>query len=152
MARTEKQLANLRVPTSKEAREIGAKGGKKSVENRKKKKLLDEIIKRILDLQPDDKDRDKLEQMGLQDKEVNNATFFAYSLFKNGCSGNNKAMELVAEVLNGNDKKELELEKAQQEIERLKLEQEKLKRDLGNGSDSFEDLTPLADLIRRKEK
>lgn len=151
MARTEKQLANLIVPTSKRAREIGSKGGKQSAENKKKKKLLDEIIKRILDLQPEQEDKDRLEQMGLHEEEVNNATFFAYSLFKNGCGGNNKAMDIVAEVLNGNDKKELELEKARQEIERLKLEQEKLKRDLGNGSDSFEDLTPLAELIRRKD-
>ena len=53
-------------------------------------------------------------------------------------------------IMAHNEKRKLELKKAKEEIARLKLEQEKLKRELGNGSEDFEDLTPLAELLRKE--
>lgn len=144
------------IPTNKrskeEARELGAKGGKKSGEVRKQKAELKKLFMQYAQMRPTDKEKKKLGEMGYDENEVTNLTHFVVNLFKNGEKGNPKALELSYDILIENNKKELELEKAKQEIERLKLEQEKLKRDLGNGSDSFEDLTPLAELIRRKEK
>ena len=138
--------------SKKEVRENASKGGKKSGEVRKQKAELKKLFMQYAQMRPTDKEKKKLGEMGYDENEVTNLTHFVVSLFKNGEKGNPKALELSYDILIENNKKELELEKAKQEIERLKLEQEKLKRDLGNGSDSFEDLTPLADLIRRKEK
>ena len=138
--------------SKKEVRENASKGGKKSGEVRKQKAELKKLFMQYAQMRPTDKDKKKLGEMGYDENEVTNLTHFVVSLFKNGEKGNPKALELSYDILIENNKKELELEKAKQEIERIKLEQEKLKRDLGNGSDSFEDLTPLADLIRKKEK
>ena len=144
------------IPTSKrtkeEARELGAKGGKASGKVRKEKAELKKLFMQYAQMRPTEKEKKKLVEMGYEENELTNLTSFVVNLFKNGERGNPKALELSYDILIDNNKKELELEKAKQEIERLKLEQEKLKRDLGNGSKDIEDLTPLADLIRRKEK
>lgn len=138
--------------TEKEQRELVVKGGKASGKARKEKAELKKLFMQYAQMRPTDKEKKKLLEMGYNESELTNLTSYVVSLFQNGRKGNPKALELSYDILIENNKKELELEKAKQEIERLKLEQEKLKRDLGNGSESFEDLTPLADLIRRKEK
>jgi hypothetical protein len=148
----EQNLIPTNKRSKKEARELGAKGGKRSGEVRKQKAELKKLFMQYAQMRPTDKDKKKLIEMGYEENELTNLTSYVVDLFKNGRKGNPKALELSYDILIENNKKELELEKAKQEIERLKLEQEKLKRDLGNGSESFEDLTPLADLIRRKEK
>lgn len=138
--------------SKKEVRENASKGGKKSGEVRKQKAELKKLFMQYAQMRPTEKDKKKLIEMGYDDSELTNLTSYVVDLFKNGRKGNPKALELSYDILIENNKKELELEKAKQEIERLKLEQEKLKRDLGNGSESFEDLTPLAELIRKKDK
>lgn len=144
------------IPTNKrskeEARELGSRGGKKSGQVRKQKAELKKLFMQYAQMQPIEEEKRQLIELGYEESELTNLTSYVVSLFKNGAKGNPKALELGYDILIENNKRELELEKARQEIERLKLEQEKLKRDLGNGSESFEDLTPLADLIRRKEK
>lgn len=136
--------------TPKELKEMTSKGGKRSGEIRREKKTLAETLNKFLQMQPTGKSKTQLEQLGLQADEITNQALFAISVFKNGCSGNNKAMEMIAEIIDGNKKKDLEIEKQKQEIERLKLEQEKLRQELGQGKDSYEDLTPLAELLKKE--
>ena len=140
------------IPTNKrskeEARELGAKGGKRSGEVRKQKAELKKLFMQYVQMRPTEKESKQLIAMGFDDESLTNMTAYVVSLFKNGAKGNPKAMEIGVDLMMENNKKELESERLRQEIERLKLEQEKLKRDLGNGSDSFEDLTVLADLLR----
>lgn len=133
-----------------QAKKNGAKGGKASGEAKRQKKTLAETLNKFLQMQPTGKSKAQLEQLGLQDNEITNQALFAISVFKNGCSGNNKAMEMIAEIIDGNKKKDLEIERQKQEIERLKLEQEKLRRELGQGADTYEDLTPLAELLKKE--
>lgn len=144
------------IPTNKrskeEARKLGAKGGKKSGEVRKEKAELKKLFMQFANMRPTEKESKQLVAMGFDDKDLTNMTAYVVSLFKNGAKGNSKALEIGVDLLLNNNKKELENQRLKEEIARLKLEQEKLKRDLGNGSESFEDLTPLADLIRKKEK
>ena len=103
-------------------------------------------------MRPTEKESEQLVAMGFDSKDLTNMTAYVVSLFKNGARGNPKAMEIGVDLLLNNNKKELENQRLKEEIARLKLEQEKLKRDLNMGENNFEDLTPLADLIRKKEK
>lgn len=142
-------LRNLEL-SHEQAVENGRKGGKASVEAKRKKKSLTEVMQKFLELKPVGKSKTQLEQLGLQDDEINNMALFMVSVFKNGCSGNNKAMEMIAEIIDGNKKRELENERLKAEIKRLELEQEKLKKELGQNTDNFEDLTTLAELLKKK--
>ena len=151
---TEKQKANLKpikTLSKEEAKIRGSKGGKNSVKSRQEKKELKTLLQEILKMQPTDKKKEELEEKGFSGN-ITNKTLFAVSLFDNGLLGHNKAIDILLEAIDGNEKKDLEIERLRAEKEKAELECEKLKRDLGNGSDSFEDLTPLADLISKKEK
>lgn len=134
--------------TEKEQRELVVKGGKASGKARKEKAELKKLFMQYAQMRPTEKDKKKLIEMGYEESELTNLTSYVVDLFKNGRKGNPKALELSYDILIENNKKELELEKAREEIARLKLEQEKLKRELGNGSEDFEDLTPLVDLLK----
>ena len=144
------------IPTNKrskeEVRKNSSKGGKKSGEVRKQKAELKKLFMQFANMRPTEKESKQLVAMGFDSKDLTNMTAYVVSLFKNGAKGNSKALEIGVDLLMDNNKKELENERLKEEIARLKLEQEKIKRDLNMGENSFEDLTPLADLIRRKEK
>lgn len=138
--------------TPKELKEMTSKGGKKSGEVRKEKAELKKLFMQFANMRPTEKESKQLVAMGFDDENLTNMTAYVVSLFKNGAKGNSKALEIGVDLLMDNNKKELENERLKEEIARLKLEQEKIKRDLNMGENSFEDLTPLADLIRRKDK
>lgn len=144
---------NLKPVTSeKEAREKGRLGGKASGKVRKEKAELKKLFLQFANMRPTEKERTQLKAMGFEDKDLTNMTSYVVSLFKNGAKGNSKAMEIGVDFMMNYNKRELENERLKAEIEKLKLEQEKLKRDLNMGGDSFEDLTPLADLLKRSDK
>lgn len=144
------------IPTNKrskeEARKLGAKGGKRSGEVRKEKAELRKLFMQFVNMRPTEKESKQLVAMGFDDENLTNMTAYVVSLFKNGAKGNSKALEIGVDLLMDNNKKELENQRLKEEIARLKLEQEKIKRDLNMGENGFEDLEPLADLIRKKEK
>lgn len=64
-------IDNLRVLTSEEAREIGSKGGKASVEARRQKKSLREKAKILMSLSIQDQEELlKAQKLGLNEEEV----------------------------------------------------------------------------------
>lgn len=130
----------------------GSKGGKASVKAKKEKAELKKLFIQYANMKPIKKEADQLIAMGFDDKELTNMTSFVVGMFKKGANGNSKAMELSVELMMDNDRKELENQKLREEIQRLKLEQEKIKRELNMSNDSFEDLTPLAELLSKKDK
>lgn len=138
--------------TPKELKEMTSKGGKKSGEVRKQKAELKKLFMQFANMRPTEKESKQLVAMGFDSKDLTNMTAYVVSLFKNGAKGNSKALEIGVDLLMDNNKKELENQRLKEEIARLKLEQEKLKRDLGNGSDGFESFETLADLLRKKEE
>lgn len=155
------------IPTNRrskeEARELGQKGGKRSGEIRREKKTQKEQLELLLSLPLQDvKDKNgrsfKQQAMvltGLSEEELDNQMALNIAMFKlvlSGGKGAVQAYSLIFDKIAGqyDKKKDLEIEKQKQEIERLKLEQEKLRQELGQGKDSYEDLTPLAELLKKE--
>ena len=140
--------------TKKEARELSIKGGKRSGEARRQRKTQREQLQLLLSLPlKNPKAVEQIKNLGIEDNEINNQMAMNVAMFNlilKGGKGAVQAYNSINDLIGENAKKELELEKAKEEIARLKLEQEKLKRELGNGSEDFEDLTPLAALLRKE--
>ena len=78
---------NLKIPTSKEARENGRKGGIASGEARRKKKLLKECIDCLLE--------EDVEENG---KTMSGAEALAVKLFEEARNGNVKAFEVLRDT------------------------------------------------------
>lgn len=135
-----------------ELKKMTSKGGKRSGEVRREKAEIKKLFMQYAQMQPSPKETAQLMQMGFKENELTNMTSYVVSLFKNGAKGNSKALELSFELLSENNKKELENQKLKAEIERIKLEQEKLKQELGHSKDSYEDLTPLGELLKKGDK
>ena len=133
-----------------ELKAMTSKGGKRSGEVRKQKEKQKKLFIQFANMRPTEKESKQLVAMGFDNKDLTNMTAYVVSLFKNGAKGNSKALEIGVDLLMDNNKKELENERLKEEIARLKLEQEKLKRDLNMGENSFEDLKPLKDLLKEE--
>lgn len=131
----------------KVARENGRKGGIKSGETKRQKKQLKDILTQLMEMPTSKNNKDKLKQLGIKDEEMSNLTMFAVSLFLNGCKGKTKAIDTLIDYIGDSKKKDLENEKLKEEIAILRLEQKKLKQDLGEDN-QFEDLQTLADLLK----
>lgn len=82
---------NLRVPTSNEARENGKKGGMKSVESRRRKKLLRECLEELLDTEQEVKIN------GVTLKKTN-AELLSVTLMKKALKGDVKAFEVLRDT------------------------------------------------------
>lgn len=148
------------IPTTKrtkeEARELGIKGGKRSGEVRRQRKTQREQLELLMSLPLKNvKAKEQIKNLGIEDTEINNQMAMNVAMFNlilKGGKGAVQAYNSINDLIGDNEKRKLELEKAKEEIARLKLEQEKLKRELGNGSEDFEDLTPLVELLRKEDK
>ena len=113
---------NNLIPFSKksvrEARESGAKGGKKSAETRRKKKLLKDRMKALLELPVNDfDDYNEASAMGVNLDDIDNETVLVIKLFQEAKKGNVNAFKEIRNLI-GQDlateemalkKKELEL-------------------------------------------
>lgn len=112
---------NLKPFTSNQSREEavrnGRKGGKKSAEARRKKKMLKECMEVLLDL--DIKDRDLLkefEAMGIKDKS--NKMLIAFGLFNAAIGGNVKAFHEIRKLI-GEDGKDTDLSRLDELLDSL---------------------------------
>lgn len=142
--------------TKKEVREMTTKGGKRSGEVRRQRKTQREQLELLMSLPlKNPKAVEQIKNLGIEDTEINNQMAMNVAMFNlilKGGKGAVQAYNSINDLIGDNEKRKLELEKAREEIARLKLEQEKLKRELGNGSEDFEDLTPLVELLRKEDK
>lgn len=152
----EQNLIPTNKRSKKEVRENASKGGKKSGEVRRQRKTQREQLQLLLSLPlKNPKAKEQIKNLGIEDTEINNQMAINVAMFNlilKGGKGAVQAYNSINDLIGDNEKRKLELEKAREEIARLKLEQEKLKRELGNGSEDFEDLTPLAELLRKEDK
>lgn len=142
--------------TKKEVREMTTKGGKRSGEVRRQRKTQREQLELLMSLPlKNPKAVEQIKNLGIEDTEINNQMAMNVAMFNlilKGGKGAVQAYNSINDLIGDNEKRKLELKKAKEEIARLKLEQEKLKRELGNGSEDFEDLTPLVELLRKEDK
>lgn len=130
------KLDNLRTLelSHDEAVNNGKKGGVASAKSRRRKKALRETAKMFLNLPVNDKQREVLEQMGVEENDAVMQTMIIAKLVSDGAKGNIKANELLFKILgemNEYDKKRYEIEQKRLEIEKLKLEIEKEKFQMG---------------------
>lgn len=132
-----------------QAVEYGSRGGKKSAENKKKRKELKEVLSSLLEMKASAVNKEALTEAGFDEAEMDNMTFFAYSLFKNGCMGNTKAIEYLLNTFAISKEQQLKEMRLIEEIEKTKLEQKKIQLSLGEGDNerTNEHLISLAQLI-----
>lgn len=94
---------NLKVPSSKEARENGKKGGKASAEARRKKKTERERYQLLLDLAMAVGDAVDIEEIGsmveLSGKNLKAGDLIAIKIIQKAATGNLEAARLIYNVM-----------------------------------------------------
>ena len=103
----EKNLKPIKSLSKDEAKRRGAKGGKKSAEVRKNKKLLKECMINLLDMQVSDtKKFNSLVNMGLDVEDIDNRALLTVALFKKALMGDVAAFKEIRNLIgedNSND-------------------------------------------------
>lgn len=101
----EKNLKPINERTKSEQREIQSKGGKKSGEVRRRKKLLKDCMLDLLDLPVSEKKQcKKLEKMGIDPEDIDNRSLLTVALFTKACSGDVKAFKEIRDLIGENTK------------------------------------------------
>lgn len=91
---------NLKRLTPKQARELGAKGGKASAESKRKKKLLKECMLELLDLPPSKvKDWNALSKMGIDPENIDNRALLTAALFNKAVYGDVSAFKEIRNLI-----------------------------------------------------
>jgi hypothetical protein len=135
----ENSLKNLKKFDSNQSREEakinGSKGGKASQKARRERKTQREQLELLMSLPfKIPKAKQQIIQMGIEEDDINNQMAMnvaMLNLILKGGKGAVQAYNSFNEMLGESKKKELELEKARQEIEKLKLEQKKILMSFG---------------------
>lgn len=114
------------IPFSKrsvsEARENGAKGGKKSGETRRRKKSMREKMKMLLELPCADNDKAKLEAMGVSPEYMDNEMVLIMAQWLKAANGDKDAYDRVMSLMNRDIKhEELALKKKELEMKEKQI-------------------------------
>ena len=121
----EKNLIPFSERSVSEARESGAKGGKKSGETRRKKRDMKAKMKMLLELPCTADDWNEAAEMGVDMSDIDNETAMLIGLFKEAKSGNVQAVKEIRNIL-GKDNSSAELA--------LKKKELKMKEEAANNS------------------
>ena len=96
----EKNLVPITSLSKEEAKKRGSKGGKKSAESRRRKKLLKDCMVDLLDLPVSGvKNYNKLARLGLDAKDIDNRALLTAALFLKGASGDVAAFKEIKELI-----------------------------------------------------
>ena len=96
----EKNLIPFDKRTESEQREIAKKGGKKSGEARRNKKLLKDCMINLLSLPVNNqKDWNKLSRFGIEPDDIDNKELLTVALFKRALSGDVSAYKEIRSVI-----------------------------------------------------
>lgn len=111
--------------TENEQREIASKGGKASVQSRRKKKALKDYMKQLLSMPVDNEEvRTYLASMGVDVEDADNRMMITIGLFRAAAAGNVPAYREIRELIGEIDIDEKKLRKAQ--IEKLKADTQRI--------------------------
>lgn len=93
-------IENLKPLSTEKAREIGAKGGKASVKAKRKKKFLKEQLETLmlLDL-PENKLKDDMRKLGIEDADLSVQNGILVSLVKQALNGSIRAFSVIRDTL-----------------------------------------------------
>lgn len=91
---------NLKPLSTEKAREIGKKGGKKSVESKRKRKALKEQMEMLLSLPlTDDKAKAQFERMGIDADNMDNQMAMVVKTYAQALKGNINAVNTIREII-----------------------------------------------------
>lgn len=137
---SEKGKGNL-VPFTKEtAKENGSKGGKASVESRRRKKKMKQAMDMILSLPAKGKYKDFLKEIGIDDEDyLDNQALMLVAAFQQAMKGNVKAMYFIEDITGSRAVNELERAKIKLEREKMKLAREKLEFEKAKNAEYTDD-------------
>jgi len=121
----EQNLIQNKERTPSERRENAQKAGKASGIVRRKKKTMKAAMNTLLALDVGENNKEKLSQLGIEDKDMNNQMLMMVSMFRKAVSGDVGAMRLIMDITGSHTMSELDKQKLKLEKERLKLEKEK---------------------------
>lgn len=100
-----------------ELREIGAKGGRKSGESRRRKKSMREKMKILLSLPACDNDLEELKAIGIEIEDSDNEMVIIKGLFLKAATGDVAAIREIRNILGkDNSSEELALKKRELEL------------------------------------
>ena len=137
---------NLKVPSSKEARENGKKGGVASGKARRKKANLKKAFETILQAEVASPNvKKQLEELGF---DSTNEMALAMVMMQKAMKGNVRAFEQISKLTTTDAKDSLDKKEQRERIESLKLENEKKKRSLEGGTKTED---ALADYFNKLE-
>ncbi len=125
---------NLRVPSSKEARENGKKGGVASGKARRKKANLKKAFETILQAEVASPNvKKQLEELGF---DSTNEMALAMVMMQKAMKGNVRAFEQISKLTTTDAKDSLDKKEQKERIKALELENEKRKITLEGGTKS----------------
>ena len=102
----EKNLKPIR--TKSEAREKGRKGGKKSAETRRQRKLLKDCMLDLLDLPvTNTKQWNQLSKLGVNPEEIDNRSLLTVALFMKATTGDVTAFKEIKSLIGEDNDKDL---------------------------------------------
>ena len=122
-----------------------SRGGKKSVEARRKKKSMRELAKIVNSLPLSPKNKAQM-PAGIKEDEMTFQMGFIIKVYQQALKGDTKAMKLWVDLSNTLDE-----EKNKLEIKKLTAEINKQNTEAQAGS-NIEDLTPLADMLKEEHE
>lgn len=113
--------------TPEELRKMASNGGKKSGEVRRKKKLLKERMKALLELSATDSEAyDNALLMGVDNKDIDNEMLLVIALFEKAKSGDVKAFQEIRNLIcEDNATEELKIKKKELQLKEKSINGEK---------------------------
>ena len=136
---------NLKVPSSKEARENGKKGGVASGKSRRKKANLKKAFETILQAEVASPNvKKQLEELGF---DSTNEMALAMVMMQKAMKGNVRAFEQISKLTTTDAKDTLDRKEQKERIKALELENEKRKITLEGGAKSEDVMSDYFDKL-----
>ena len=123
----EQNLTPLNQKSKEEQWRIRSLGGQASQRKQRERRTFAEILQTIGDLDCVDVEiKEQFKEMGY-DGEISNKVAWVLPFVANIKKGDSKSFQMAMEMLKEDRKRELEIQRLTEEVEKLKLEQEQLK-------------------------
>lgn len=141
---------NLKVPSSKEARENGKKGGVASGKARRKKANLKKAFETILQAEVASPNvKKQLEELGF---ESTNEMALAMVMMQKAMKGNVRAFEQISKLTTTDAKDTLDKKEQKARIKRLELDNKKREQELSGSKSDTSLMESLLDAVKGGDK
>lgn len=137
---------NLKVPSSKEARENGKKGGVASGKSRRKKANLKKAFETILQAEVASPNvKKQLEELGF---DSTNEMALAMVMMQKAMKGNVRAFEQISKLTTTDAKDSLDKKEQKERIKRLELDNKKREQELSGSKSDTSLMESLLDAVK----